>query len=297
MKDFDYRIGDCRELLKELPDASVRLVVTSPPYNIGKPYGTYKDKLALNDWQELLQDVTREVCRVLTPDGSFFLNLSPVPLGSTKEIIPLPFLGYEIFKANGLHLRNMITWTFNNMQNCTNRLSGRYENILWGVKDIENYVFHLDDVRVPYITKNDKRLTGSGRNPTDVWYFDRVNNMTKKKLALTHPTVYPLPMIVRIVKMASDPGDLVLDPFAGSGTSLVAAKILGRRGLGFELDGQYRAEFERRLATEGTMRPEVFDEQLEESARNTAFQRELARVLRRSPAAPGGGPTDEHEEG
>ena len=177
--EFDYRTGDCRELLKTVPDASVRLVVTSPPYNIGKSYGKYKDKIALNDWQDLINDTTKEVCRILTPDGAFFLNLSPVPLGSSKEIIPLPFLGYQIFKDNGLYLRNMITWTFNNMQNCTNRLSGRYENILWGVKDIDNYIFNLDDVRIPYLTKGDKRLAeGGGRNPTDVWYFDRVNNMT-----------------------------------------------------------------------------------------------------------------------
>lgn len=248
-----YGVGDCRELLREIPDASVRLVVTSPPYNIGKPYGKYNDKIPLDEWQDMIDAVTREVCRVLTPDGSFFLNLSPVPLGSAKEIVPLPFLGYEIFKANGLHLRNMITWTFNNMQNCTNRLSGRYENILWGVKDIENYVFHLDDVRVPYITKNDKRLTGSGRNPTDVWYFDRVNNMTKKKLALTHPTVFPLPMIERIVKMSSDPGDTVLDPFAGSGTTLLAAKRLGRKAIGFDLNEKYREECERRLLAEADL--------------------------------------------
>ena len=116
--EFDYRTGDCRELLKTVPDASVRLVVTSPPYNIGKSYGKYKDKIALNDWQDLINDTTKEVCRILTPDGAFFLNLSPVPLGSSKEIIPLPFLGYQIFKDNGLYLRNMITWTFNNMQNC-----------------------------------------------------------------------------------------------------------------------------------------------------------------------------------
>ena len=76
---YDYRIGDCRELFKTVPDGSVRLVVTSPPYNIGKPYGTYKDKIALNDWQELISDVTRKARRILTPDGSFFLNLSPVP--------------------------------------------------------------------------------------------------------------------------------------------------------------------------------------------------------------------------
>lgn len=284
MKDFDYRIGDCRELLKTIPDDSVRLAVTSPPYNIGKPYGKYKDKIALNDWQELINDVTKEVRRILTPDGSFFLNLSPVPLGDTKEIIPLPFIGYQVFKDNGLYLRNIITWTFNNMQNCTNRLSGRYENILWGVKDIENYIFNLDDVRIPYITKNDKRLEGGiGRNPTDVWYFDRVNNMTKKKLNLSHPTVYPLPMIVRIVKMSTHPGDIVLDPFAGSGTSLVAAKIMGRKGIGFELDERYKEEFERRLSTEGCMSPKAFDELLEDSEKNEIFQKEQSRVIKENP--------------
>lgn len=277
--EFDYRTGDCRELLKTVPDASVRLVVTSPPYNIGKSYGKYKDKIALNDWQDLINDTTKEVCRILTPDGAFFLNLSPVPLGSSKEIIPLPFLGYQIFKDNGLYLRNMITWTFNNMQNCTNRLSGRYENILWGVKDIDNYIFNLDDVRIPYLTKGDKRLAeGGGRNPTDVWYFDRVNNMTKKKLNLSHPTIYPLSMIVRIVKMATNPGDTVLDPFAGSGTSLVAAKIMGRNGIGFELDEKYREECMRRLETEGTMPASVFDEMNEDAEKNNRCCRRFTIV-------------------
>lgn len=249
---IDIRIGDCREVLKEVPSESVKLVVTSPPYNIGKPYGKYKDKVALIDWEDLINDVTKEVHRILTPDGSFFLNLSPVPFGNDKEILPLPFIGYQIMKNNGFYLRNMITWTFNNMQNCVNRLSGRYENILWGVKDINNYVFNLDEIRIPYITKNDKRLEGGkGRNPTDVWYFDRVNNMTKKKLNLTHPTVYPLEMIMRILKMSSNPGDTILDPFVGSGTSLVAAKILGRNGIGIEIDKNFAKEIQMRLDNEG----------------------------------------------
>ena len=276
---FDYRIGDCRELLKTVPSKSVRLVVTSPPYNIGKPYGKYKDKISLCDWQELLNDVTKEVYRILTPDGAFFLNLSPVPIGNSKEIVPLPFIGYKIFKDNGLYLRNMITWTFNNMQNCTNRLSVRYENILWGVKDLDNYIFNLDDIRIPYISKGDKRLSeGGGRNPTDVWYFNRVNNMTKKKLGLSHPTIYPLPMIVRIVKMATNLGDTVLDPFAGSGTSLVASKIMGRNCIGFELDGKYKSECMKRLETEGTIPPSVFDEMYEDDEKAEKFQKAQAQV-------------------
>ena len=260
MSEIFYKIGDCRELLKDVPSQSVKLVVTSPPYNIGKHYGKYSDKMPLEEWKELIRAVTKEVYRILTPDGSFFLNLSPVPYGKDKEILPLPFIGYEIMQECGLHLRNMITWTFNNMQNCTNRLSGRYENILWGVKDLSNYVFNLDDIRIPYITQNDKRLEGGkGRNPTDVWYFDRVNNMTKKKLGLQHPTVYPLPMIMRILQMSSNPGDTILDPFLGSGTSLVAAKLLDRNGIGFELDAKYVDEIEMRLAQEGVRQLSLFE--------------------------------------
>ena len=277
--NIDYRIGDCRELLKKVPDESIHLVVTSPPYNIGKPYGNYKDKIALDKWVELISDVTSEVHRILTPDGSFFLNLSPVPIGSDKEIMPMPFYGYEILKKYDFHLRNMITWTFNNMQNCTNRLSGRYENILWGVKDLKHHTFNLDDIRIPFISQNDKRLEGkTGRNPTDVWYFDRVNNMTKNKLGLTHPTVYPLPMIVRILKMSSNPGDTILDPFAGSGTSLVAAKILGRNAIGIELDEKYEEEAMRRLRTEGNILASVFDESQSDEEKKLSFLNAISNI-------------------
>lgn len=246
----EYLTGDSRELIKKLPDNSIRMAVTSPPYNIGKNYGKYHDKLPLEEWKQLISDITKEMHRVLTDDGSFFMNVSPIPFGKDKEILPLQFFVYEIFKEHGFYLRNMITWTFNNMQNPTKRLSGRYEIILWGVKDLNNYIFNLDDIRVPYLTKNDKRLTGSGRNPTDVWYFDRVNNMTKKKLKLTHPTVYPMDMIERIIKMSTNEGDTVLDPFAGSGTTLLAAKKLNRNAIGFDLDKNYKVEFEHRLRNE-----------------------------------------------
>ena len=245
--------GDCRELLKTVESESVAIVVTSPPYNIGKPYGKYKDKIALDEWKQLIEETTKEVYRVLKPNGSFFLNLSPIPFGSKKEILPLPYIGYDIMRSAGFKIRNIITWTFNNMQNCTNRLSGRYENIVWGVKDLNDYVFNLDDIRIPYITQNDKRLEGGkGRNPTDVWYFNRVNNMTKKSLGLNHPTVYPLEMIERIIKMSSNEGDIILDPFLGSGTTAVAALRLGRKAIGFELDSSYEDEIKKRIATEGS---------------------------------------------
>lgn len=247
LPDINVEIGNCLDLLKNVPDKSVKLVVTSPPYNIKKQYGKYSDNLSLEEWKSLIDQVTKEVYRILDDDGSFFLNLSQIPYGKDKEILPLPFVGYEIIKENNFYLRNMITWTFNGMQNPTKRLAGRYENIIWAVKDLNNYIFNLDDIRIPYITQNDKRLTGSGRNPTDVWYFDHVNNMKKKKLGLTHPTVYPVEMIERIIKMSSNEGDMVLDPFLGSGTTLVAARNLNRKGIGFELDLKYLPEIQSRL--------------------------------------------------
>lgn len=259
--DLHIDFGDSRDLLKTIPDGSVKLVITSPPYNIGKPYGKYKDKIPLNEWKELISDITKQIYRVLTPDGSFFLNLSPVPFGEDKEILPLPYIGYDIMKNSGFFIRNIITWTFNNMQNCTQRLSGRYENIIWGVKDLKNYIFNLDEIRIPYITQNDKRLEGgTGRNPTDVWYFNRVNNMTKEKLGLSHPTVYPIEMIERIIKMSSNVGDTVLDPFLGSGTTVVAALKLDRKGIGFELDQSYENEITKRIETEArNVQPSLFD--------------------------------------
>lgn len=148
------------------------------------------------------------------------------------------------------------------MQNCTNRLSGRWEAILWFVKDINNYQFNLDDIRIPYITKDDKRLVGGiGRNPTDTWnfdipesdfwYFDRVNNMTKNKLGLTeHPCIFPIPMIERIIRMTTQKGEVVLDPFLGSGTTLVTAQNLGRVGLGIELDEKFVPIIEKRMMNE-----------------------------------------------
>lgn len=231
---------------------SIQSVITSPPYNINKKYGYYKDDIDFGDWESLIDGCFKEVKNILKDNGSFFLNVSPIPDKKTKEIIPLDSICYQIGKMNGFFLRNKIIWHFNNMQNCSRRLSGRWEVILWFVKDINNYIFNLDDIRIPYITKNDKRLDPSGgRNPTDVWYFDRVNNMTKNKLGISQvPTMFPIPMIERIIKMSSNVGDLILDPFVGSGTTLVASRNLLREGIGIEIDKNYLSIIKSRIANE-----------------------------------------------
>lgn len=265
VKDCFFSIADCIETMSQMPEGIINTIVTSPPYNLDKSYGKYDDKRSFSEWEELIEKVAKEAYRVLAPNGSFLLNVSPVPESKTKEIIPLDAIAYFIFKKQGYFLRNSIVWHFNNMQNCTNRLSGRWEAILWFVKDIQNYKFNLDDIRIPYITKNDKRLVGGiGRNPTDTWnydvpqsdfwYFDRVNNMTKNKLGITeHPCVYPTPMIERIIKMTTDKGDIVYDPFLGSGTTLIAAQNLGRIGLGTELDAKYKDIIIKRVNNESVL--------------------------------------------
>lgn len=245
-------ISDCREALNNIKSNSVSLVVTSPPYNIGKKYGLYKDKVDFSEWENLIDSVFKQAHRILKDSGSFCLNVSPVPNSKTKEIIPLDAICYQIGKKNNFYLKNSIVWNFNNMQNCSNRLSGRWEKILWFVKDLKKSTFNLEDIRVPYITQNDKRLDpNGGRNPTDVWYFDRVNNMTKKKLKIENiPTMYPIPMIERIIKMTTNKNDIVVDPFVGSGTTLIACENLLRKGLGIEIDKKYKDIIRRRLKVE-----------------------------------------------
>lgn len=253
------KFGSCLDVLSQVRKNSIAIVVTSPPYDLNKSYGRYKDIVGIEKWKLLISEATQEIYNILKPNGSFFLNVSPIPDPKTKEIIPLGAIAYDIIKQNGFYLRNMIVWHFNNMVNCVNRLSGRYENILWCVKDTKNYVFNLDDIRLPYITKKDKRLDPSGgRNPTDVWYFNRVNNMTKRKFNIQHPTVYPTPMIERIIKMSSFKGDWILDPFLGSGSTLVAAANNNRNGIGIELDEQYYNLIVRRLEQEIALQGKLF---------------------------------------
>lgn len=243
--------GDAQNLIKKLDDGSINLIVTSPPYNISKKYWIYKDDVSLEEWKCLISNIFKEAKRILAKNWSFFLNISPVPDKKTKEIIPLDAICYFIGKEHWFYLRNSIIWQFNNMQNPVKRLSWRRESILRFVKDINDYVFNLDDIRIPYITQNDKRLVWwSGRNPTDVRYFDRVNNMTKKKLWIDAPCVYPVPMIERILKMSSMPWDTILDPFLWSGTTLVACKRLGRNWIWFEIDENYKSLIEKRLKME-----------------------------------------------
>jgi adenine-specific DNA-methyltransferase len=247
--------GDCRNLLRELPDNSVQLCVTSPPYNIGKKY---EKRVALKEYLEREKEVIDLCVDKLRPGGSICWQVgNHVQDG---EVFPLDILLYSYFKIRDLQLRNRIIWHFEHGLHCSNRLSGRYETILWFSKadSAGKYVFNLDPIRVPQKYPGKKHFKGDkkglpsanplGKNPGDfwaassqdpgnVWIIPNVKHNHVEKT--THPCQFPIELIERLVLSLSNPGDLILDPYMGVGSSLAAATMHGRRGAGAEIVCEY----------------------------------------------------------
>ena len=240
--------GDCIELLKNLPDESVDLVVTSPPYCIGKAYEDPHDDI--QTFRKQHTDIFQELYRVVKPGGSICWQVGYHI--SDKCVIPLDYIVYEIFTSlsesldHPLTLRNRIVWTFGHGLNSTTRFSGRHETILWFTKGAQT-VFNLDAVRVPqkypgkrsYRGPNKGELSGNplGKNPSDIW--DIPNVKAKHVEKTTHPCQFPVAIPQRLIRALTLPDALVLDPFMGSGTTGVAALIEGRRFAGAEIKEEY----------------------------------------------------------
>lgn len=233
--------GNCLTLMRDIPDASVQLVITSPPYNIGKPY---ERKLSLKDYLEQQSKVIESCVRVLAPTGSICWQVGNFV--DNGQIIPLDIVLYPIFERLGLQLRNRIVWHFEHGLHCSKRFSGRYETILWFSKTDE-YKFNLDPVRVPQKYPGKRHFKGPktgelsgnplGKNPGDVWIIPNVKSNHVEKTA--HPCQFPVELVERFVLSLTDENDWVFDPFLGSGTSVVAALRHGRRGMGAELAPDY----------------------------------------------------------
>ena len=250
--------GDCLQLLHQIPDRTVKLVVTSPPYNIGK---SYEKKVPLEDYLDFQRKVVEESFRVLSEDGSMCWQVGNYV--DNGEIIPLDIVMYPIFAALGLHLRNRIIWHFGHGLHASKRFSGRYEVILWFTKS-EKYTFNLDAVRVPQKYPQKKYFKGPkkgelsgnplGKNPSDVWEIPNVKaNHVEKTI---HPAQFPVELIERLVLAMTDESDWVLDPFLGVGTSAIAALIHNRKAIGAEIqEDYYKIALERiRLAEEGKLK-------------------------------------------
>lgn len=248
--------GDCIEFLQKLPDESVNLVVTSPPYCIGKAYEDSRNDIKTFQAQHI--NMFDELYRIMKPGGSICWQIGYHI--SDQCVIPLDCIIYDIFTSlSEAHdypfiLRNRIIWTFGHGLNSTKRFSGRHETIMWFTKG-EQTMFNLDDIRVPqkypgkraYKGPNKGQLSGNplGKNPSDVW---DIPNVKAKHIEKTeHPCQFPVAIPQRLIKALTLPGDLVLDPFMGSGTTGVAALVEGRRFVGTELVKAYYDISVRRL--------------------------------------------------
>ncbi len=227
--------------MRPLDDGMMRLIVTSPPYNIGK---SYERRSPLAEYVKAQAQVISECVRLLADGGSLCWQVgNHVDRG---EIFPLDMVLYPIFKEHGLKLRNRIVWHFEHGLHCTKRLSGRYETILWFTKG-DDYEFDLDPIRVPSKYPGKKHFKGPkagqlscnplGKNPGDVWIFPNVKSNHVEKTI--HPCQFPIELVERLVLSLTQPGDNVFDPYMGVGSSVVAAAMHDRVGYGCDVVKEY----------------------------------------------------------
>ncbi len=245
--------GDVREFLPTLPDESVKLIVTSPPYNIGK---AYESRVSIEDYLAHQTTIIRELYRILRPDGSICWQVGNYV--EKGEVFPLDIFYYPIFKSLGLHLRNRIIWHFGHGLHAKKRFSGRYETLLWFTKS-ETYTFNLDAVRVPskypgkryYKGPKKGQLSGNpkGKNPSDIWelmaqeweigLWDIPNVKANHPEKTLHPAQFPIELAERCVLAMTHEDEWVFDPYAGVGSALIAAIKRGRRAMGCEKEEAY----------------------------------------------------------
>ncbi len=250
--------GDCLGLLGTIPDNSVQLIVTSPPYNLGKEY---EKKLDIKIYIKQQAEVIRECYRILSPIGSICWQVGNYV--DRGMIIPLDTILYPEFTSLGLKMRNRIVWHFEHGLHCNRRFSGRYETIIWFTKG-DDYVFNLDPVRIPQKYPGKKYFKGPkagqyscnplGKNPGDLWVIPNVKSNHVEKTE--HPCQFPVELIERLVLSMTREGDWVIDPFMGTGTSIIAAVRHHRRGAGAEIHEKYVEIAKRRINQEedGTLR-------------------------------------------
>lgn len=253
--------GDALDLLKTMPDESVKLIITSPPYNIGK---VYENPVSLEEYLEHQMTIIDDLIRVLHPEGSICWQVGNYV--NKGEIVPLDIPFYNIFKKHGLKLRNRMVWTFGHGLHASKRFSGRYETILWFTKN-DNYTFNLDPVRVPSKYPGKRNYKGDkagqpsgnplGKNPSDIWTFvaqdwekeiwDIPNVKANHPEKTDHPCQYPVELVQRCVLALTDENDIVFDPFGGIGTTVLASEVSNRRGVMADLQEDYCELAEKRI--------------------------------------------------
>ena len=240
--EFTIQCIDNLEFMRSLPNESMQLIVTSPPYNLGKRYERKKTSNAA--YVEQQTAAIAEAHRLLHPCGSICWQVGNYV--EDGEIYPLDIILYQKFKDLGMQLRNRIIWTFGHGLHCQNRFSGRHETILWFTKT-DDYVFNLDPVRVPSKYPEKKHFKGPkrgqyssnplGKNPSDVWDIPNVKANHVEKL--NHPCQFPIGLVERLVLSLTNKRDNVLDPYLGVGSTAIAALKNNRNAYGCDTQDEY----------------------------------------------------------
>lgn len=258
----EYVLGDSEQVLKSYKDEEFDLIITSPPYNMRKEYESTK---SIEDYLRTQKTIIKELVRVLSKNGSICWQVGNF-IGRNKELFPLDIFYYGIFKDLGMQLRNRIIWKFGHGLHSNKKFSGRYEVVLWFTKS-NDYIFNLDDVRVPSkypgkrFSKGPKKgeFSGNplGKNPGDIWdillsdweneIWDIPNVKSNHIEKTVHPCQYPVELVERFILALTKADSKILDPFAGVGSTLIAAAKNDRNAIGIELFEEYIAVGKNRL--------------------------------------------------
>ena len=251
---------DCLTGMRKMPSEVVDLAFADPPFNIGYAYDVYQDRQSDQEYLRWCRQWLAEIVRVLKPQGTFWLAIGDEYAAELKLIMQ---------RELGLWCRNWVVWYYTFGMHCVRKFSRSHAHLFYMVKDKERFVFNEDAIRVPsarQLVYADRRACPKGRVPDDTWilrpqdlpdgfrpeedtwYFPRVCGTFKERVG-GHGCQMPEQLLGRIIRACSNPGDLVLDPFAGTGTTLAVAKKLHRHFIGFELSAQYTRRIEARLAT------------------------------------------------
>lgn len=244
---------ECLSVLRTLDSGRFDLIITSPPYNVGKEYEKRK---SIEDYLSDQEELIDELVRTLSDRGNLCWQVGNYV--HRGEVFPLDIYYYPIFKRHGLRLRNRVVWHFRHGLHASNRFSGRYETLLWFSKT-DDYIFNLDNVRIPakypgkLHFKGPKRGQPSGnplgKNPSDVWdilqqdwetgIWDFPNVKSNHPEKTGHPCQFPVELVERCVLALSNVGSWILDPFAGVCSTVIGSIAHDRNAVGIERDSDY----------------------------------------------------------
>ncbi|AKB03540.1 site-specific DNA-methyltransferase [Vibrio cholerae] len=242
---------DCFEAMKKIPDELIDLTITSPPYNIGKEYEELAELSSYIDWCE---QWIAEIYRITVPTGTFWLNVGYLEVEEKGLAVPIPYL---LWNKTPFYFLQEVVWNYAAGVACKKRFSPRNEKLLWYVKNSQSYTFNLDAVRDPNVKYPNQKKNGKlkcnplGKNPSDVWQITKVTSGRNRSSVerTPHPAQFPLALVERMLKSSSNEGDIILDPFMGSGSTAECALRNGRYVVGFELKGEYIEYAQQRIET------------------------------------------------